>query len=267
MESPDIDTYIKEAELIEKMYMDLLEGTTRKMMKRIDDGSTGLQNVEYRICVINSMNELLQSALLQKYGEWYEVCRELIQKYTGKGRKIKDEDFTGLYDKIVSLINLKDSTRNSNERKHLKSEFIACFDAQVSMLHAVEPLVTSGRNDLKRLAIAEMMNSELEYAEKLYVQGSAHLAGISAINALEIYLNALCEESGIESEPQDTLFEIAQKLHECGKVHDFDQDMLRTIEQLAALSSKCANPDEELKDDEISELINKIREITFLAFF
>ncbi|MEZ5334503.1 MAG: hypothetical protein R2741_04310 [Methanolobus sp.] len=54
MECPEIDPYFREAELIEKMYMDLLDGTTQRRMKRVDDGSTGLQNVEYRICVINS---------------------------------------------------------------------------------------------------------------------------------------------------------------------------------------------------------------------
>ena len=46
MESPDIDTYLKEAEKLEKMYMALLDGTTQRKMKRIDDGSTGMQNVE-----------------------------------------------------------------------------------------------------------------------------------------------------------------------------------------------------------------------------
>ncbi|WMW23979.1 hypothetical protein RE474_07670 [Methanolobus sediminis] len=266
MESPDIVTYIEEAEKLEKMYMDLLDGTTQRRMKRIDDGSTGMQNVEYRICVINSKNELLQSTLLEKYNSWYEDCQQLVQKYAGQIRNNKYESFTELYDRIISLINLEDSIRKSNERNHLRKEFIACFDSQVSILHSIEPLVASSINNQKRHATADIVNSELEHAEMLYEQGLFHSAGVSAINAFEIYLHALCEENDIESEDDDSILEMAQKLHESIKVHDFDLEMIRTIEHLVFLGEKCLNTDEKLQDDEVRKLMDKIREITFLVF-
>ncbi|MDI3484877.1 MAG: hypothetical protein PWQ51_2501 [Methanolobus sp.] len=266
MESPDIQTCIEEAEKLEKMYMDLLDGTNQRRMKRIDDGSTGMQNVEYRICVINSKNELLQSTLLEKYNLWYEDSKQLIRKYAGHIRNDKYESFTGLYDRIVSLINLEDTIRKSNERNHLRKEFIACFDSQVSLLHSIEPLVVSSINNQKRHATAEVVNSQLKDAEILYEQGSLHSAGIFAINAFEIYLHSLCEENDIESADYDSVLTMAQKLHESVKGNDFDLEMLRTIEHLVSVGKKCLNTDEETQEDEVRKLIDRITEITFLAF-
>lgn len=266
MESPDIDAYIKEAEKIEKMYMDLLDGTTQKRMKRIDDGSTGLQNTVYSICVINSKNELLQSTLIEKYNSWCEDCQQFVQEYAGQVRNNKYESFTGFYERIISLINLEDSVRKSNERKHLKKEFIACFDSQVSILHSIKPHVVSSINNQKRQVTAEIVNLELKYAEMLYQQDSFNLAGVSAVNALEIYLHALCEENDIGSEDEDSILEIVQKLHESGRVHEFDMEMIRTIEHLVSLGERCLNADEELHEEEVRELVDKITEITFLAF-
>ncbi|TQD26752.1 hypothetical protein [Methanolobus vulcani] len=266
MVSPDIDTYIQEAEKIEKMYMALLDGTTQRRIKRIDDGSTGMQNVEYRICVINSKNELLQTTLLEKYNLWYDDCQQLIQKYAGHIRNDKYESFTELYSRILNLINLEDSVRKSNERNHLRKEFIACFDSQVSILHSIEPTVVSSVNNQKRQATADIVNSELEHAEMLYQQGSFNLAGVSAINALEIYLHSLCEENDIETEDEDTIPSIVEKLHESGRVHEFDLEMIETIEYLVSLGDKCLNADEELQENKVRELMDKITEITFLAF-
>ncbi|WP_321429631.1 hypothetical protein [uncultured Methanolobus sp.] len=266
MESPDIDAYIKEAEKIEKMYMDLLDGTTQRRIIRIDDGSTGLQNTVYSICAINSKNELLQSTLLERYNLWYEDCKQFVQKYAGQVRNDKYESFAGFYERIINLVNLEDSVRKSNERKYLKKEFIACFDSQVSILHSIKPHVVSSINIQKRQATAEIVNLELEYAEMLYQQDSFNLAGVSAVNALEIYLHALCEENDIESEDEDSILEIVQKLHESGRVHEFDLEMIRTIEHLVSLGGKCLNADEEVHEEEVRELVDKITEITFLAF-
>lgn len=266
MERPDIDTVLEEAELIEKMYMDLLDGTTQRRMKHIDDGSTGLQNVEYKICVINSANQILQNSLMQKYTGWYETCRGFIQQSAGAGRRTKDKEFADLYETIVSLINLRDSTRSSNEKNHLRKEFIACFDIQFRIIRTVKPLVSSLRSDEKRLAAAELVNSEIEYAESLYAKGSFSLAGASAINALEIYLTILCKENKIEISPEDTIAAMIRKIHESGMASEFSPEMFRKAEYIAALGNKCISPGN-LQEDEVRELIDKIREMTFLAFY
>lgn len=137
----DIDAYIEEAEEIEKMYMKLLEASTQKRMKHVDGVSTGLQNVEYRVCVINPRTEPLQFAILQKYGGWYESCRRFVLEYMGTGRSAKYASFTDMHKKILSLMDLNDSTRNSNKKSHLKKEFRLCFDTQVNMLYSIESII------------------------------------------------------------------------------------------------------------------------------
>ncbi|WP_319508973.1 hypothetical protein [uncultured Methanolobus sp.] len=278
MANPDIDEYIKEAEVIEKMYMDLLQGTNQKRMKRIDDGSTGLNNAEYRICVINSKNEVLQSSLLQRYGDWHESCRELVQKYAGTGRRSKYEDLTGLHEKTLKLIDLKDPVSNSNEKKHLRKEFIECFDAQVRILHSIGPRIASARNNHKSLVAADKINTELNEAESLYEQGSVRNAVILAGHALEKYLKMRCEVSEIELEPGDTMLAMAQKLHESNKAYDFDLEMHGIIEYLVDLGDKYVNVDEgeesqgdesqgdESQGDEVREMIDRVRELTFMSF-
>lgn len=266
MTNPDIATYIKEADVIEKMYMELLEGTTQKRMKCIDDGSTGLQNVEYRICVLNSKNEVLQHALLKRYGDWYESCLNLVQEYTGTGRSSKYDDLAELHQKILNLIGLKDSVSNSNEKKHLRKEFIACFDAQVSILHSVGYRIVLARNNHERMVTAELVNSELEEAENLYEQGSVRSAGIVAGEALERYIRMLCEVNGVELMHEDTMLAMAQKLHESDKAYELDVLMLEAIEHLVDLSAKCADFDEELLEDNVRELIDQTREMIFLGF-
>ncbi|WP_342306291.1 hypothetical protein [Methanolobus sp. ZRKC5] len=266
MTNPDIATYIKEADLIEKMYMNLLGGTTQKRMKPIEDGSTGLPNVEYRICEINSKNEILQSALLQRYEDWYESCRELVQEYAGSGRTSKHEDLAELHQKIVTLIGLKDPVGNSNEKKHLRKVFIACFDAQVSIIHSVGHRIVLARNDRQRSVTANLVNSELEEAESLYEQGSFPHAGIIAGKALESYLKMLCDVNEVELTPEDTMLTMIQKIHESENAYKFDVGMLGAIEHLAALSAKCGDLDDEFLEDNIRELIDQTREMVVLGF-
>ena len=266
MTNPDIDAYVEEAEEIEEMYMDLLEGTTQKRMRHVGDGSSGLQNVEYKVCIINSKNELLQRTLLRKYEVWYETCRKLALEYPGRGRNAKYEDFTGMYERILSLIDLKDPDTNSNEKKHLKEGFISGFDGQVRMLHTIRAIIALSKSNYKRMITADLVNSGLEEAESLYQQGSIRQAGIIAGSALERYLRTLCEVNEIGLEPEDTMVTMAQKLLGSNKLQDLDSESLGSMDHLATLRDKCTCPDEEPQEDEVRELIDKTREITFLAF-
>jgi hypothetical protein len=268
MNNPDIATYIKEAEIIEKMYVNLLNGTTQRRMKHIDDGSTGLPNVEYRICVLNSKNEVLQSSLLQRYGAWYESCRELVQEYVGTSRTSKDEDIAGLHEKIVGLIDLHDSVSNSNEKKHLRKEFIACFDAQVRILHSAGSRIALAKNNHERMVTADLINSELDEAEGLCELGSVCSAGTVAGEALERYLRMLCGVNGVEPEPEEAVAAIVQRLYDSDEAKGFDSDKLVTMEYLVTLSERCAITDEAEgpHEEEVRELIDRIREMVFLAF-
>jgi molybdopterin/thiamine biosynthesis adenylyltransferase len=267
MESPDIDAYIKEAEIIEKVYMDLLDGTSQRRIKQIDDGSTGLQNTVYRICVLNSKNELLQSTLLERYNSWYEECQQLVQKYAGQVRNDKYESFTGFYERIISLINLEDSVRNSNERNHLRKEFIASFDSQVSILHSIKPMVASNRYCQQKTHTVDKLVLDLEKAESLCDQGLATPAFDIAAYVLEGYVTTFCLVNGLEISPEESIVEIAQKLHESSSVNDFDNQVIQTIDIFMNLKDKCSKSDNELDLDDVRGFIDKIREITFLVFW
>ncbi|MDI3540103.1 MAG: hypothetical protein PWQ52_1226 [Methanolobus sp.] len=266
MTTSDLTTYIKEAEAIEEMYMDLLEGTTQRRMRHADDGSTGLQNVQYKVCVINSSSEPLQRSLLVKYEVWYELCRRLALEYPGRGGNARYESFTGLHEKILSLIGLKDPATNSNEKKHLKEGFLSSFDAQVSMLYTIEPLIASARNSYRKMITADLVNSGLNEAESLYQQGLVRAAGIMAGFALERYLKTLCEVNGIELESDDTMITMARKLLASDEQYDIDPELLKSMDHLEALKDKCTNPHEEPQEQEVRELIDRAREIIFLAF-
>lgn len=265
MESPDIQTYIEEAEKLEKMYMDLLDGTNQRRMKRIDDGSTGMQNVEYRICVINSKNKLLQSTLLEKYNLWYEDSKQLIRKYAGHIRNDKYESFTGLYDRIVSLINLEDTIRKSNERNHLRKEFIACFDSQVSLLHSIKPMVASNRYFQQKTHTIDNLVLDLEKAESLCEQGLASSAYDIASYVLEGYVKTYCAVNRLETSPDESIIEVAQMLHDSSSVNDVDSQFLRTIRIYMTLKDECSKSDSQLDLDVVRDFIDKIREITFLG--
>lgn len=273
MDGPDIDAYIKEAEKIERIYMYLLEGTTQKRVKRVDDGSTGLQNVEYSICVINSKNKLLQSTVMEKYNAWYHNCYELIRKCSGSCSSSKIGDFEELHEKLISLINLKDSVRNSNERKHLRKEFIASLDTQVNVVHAVQSLVASGRNDRMRMLTADNLISKLEEAESLFQQGQILQAGSVVGLVLKRYLMILCEMNGFQAGPDATIVEMAHDIHVSKLIYEFDPQMLRTIVDLAVIMSNCAETSNcaDISDNvhayEVREMIDKVRELIFLFFY
>ena len=203
---------------------------------------------------------------MRKYEVWYETCRKLALEYLGRGRGAKYESFTGMYERILSLIDLKDPDTNSNEKKHLKDGFISGFDAQVRMLHTIEPIITLSKNNYKRMITADLVNSGLEEAESLYQQGSIRQAGIIAGFGLERYLRALCEVNGIVLEPEDTMVTMARKLLASDKLYDVDPELFKSVDHLATIRDKCTCPDEEPQEDEVRELIDKTREITFLAF-
>lgn len=266
MTTPDLITYIKEAEEIEEMYMDLLESTTQKRMRHTDDGSTGLQNAQYKVCVINSSSEPLQRALLIKYGVWYEVCRRLALEYPVRGSNVKYEAFTGLHEKILSLIDLKDPATNSNEKKHLKDGFLSSFDAQVNMLYTIEPLIASAKDSYRKMITADLVNSALNEAENLHQQGLVSAAGIMAGFALERYLKMLCEVNGVELGTDATMVTMARKLLASDELYGVDSELLGSVDRLAHIRDKCISPHEEPKEQEVRELIDRAREIIFLAF-
>lgn len=266
MTAPDLTTYIKEAEEIEEMCMDLLESTTQKRMRHTDDGSTGLQNVQYKVCVINSSSEPLQRALLIKYGVWYEVCRRLALEYPVRGSNAKYEGFTGLHEKILSLIDLKDPATNSNEKKHLKEGFLSSFDAQVNILYTIESLIASAKNGYRKMITADIVNSGLNEAENLHQQGLVRAAGIMAGFALERYLKTLCEVNGVELGPDATMVTMARKLLASNELYGVDSELLGSVDRLAHIRDKCISPHEEPKEQEVRELIDRAREIIFLAF-
>jgi hypothetical protein len=116
------------------------------------------------------------------------------------------------------------------------------------------------------MVTAELVNSELGEAERLYEQGSFRQAGIIVGNALERYLMILCEVNGVELKPEDTMLTKTKKLRESKKAYEFDVGILGAIEHLVALSTKCGDLDGEFLEEDIRELIDQTRQMIVLSF-
>ncbi|WMW23976.1 hypothetical protein RE474_07655 [Methanolobus sediminis] len=277
MHNLNIDSYIKEAEEIEKLYLDLIEATARieKKYHSIDSSNSKLfsgiyassiSNIyEEEICVIDSCTKPLQRQILRKYEIWYEICRRIVLDYIGREETGKYEAFSKEYVLIKNLILL--GSKDRNQKDFLTNAFIASFDTQINILCTIEPIIELTQNNYKKVISADLLYSEIDGAELLYNNDFIRPAGIIAGIVLERYLKTLCEFNEIELTSKDTLYPMAQKLRASEKVPDFDLVMLKSIEHLGSLRNKCAHPREEPKKQEVRELIDKTKKITFMAFY
>ncbi|WP_340819648.1 hypothetical protein [Methanolobus sp. WCC4] len=262
MQNLNIDYYINEAEEIEKLYGDLLNGTAKAEKRRNQYN----QIVEIDFCKINKARKPLQRNILRKYEVWYEVCRRIVREYVDFQETDKYEEFVNQYLEILSLIDLRVTGTSSPRKIQLENNFIKYFDIQLNILHTIKPIIALNENNYKRVISADLLSSELDGAELLYEKEFIRPAGIIAGIVLERYLKTLCELNEIELDSKDTLYPLAQKLRTSEKVPGFDLVMLKSIEHLGSLRNKCAHPGEEPKKQEVRELIDKTKKITFMAF-
>jgi hypothetical protein len=262
MHNLNIDTYIKEAEALEELYDNLLVDTARQI---------GTPNGFAIKCVPKLVNKPLQRELLRRYEVWYESCRRIILLYADHENTDNYQKFCEEYERMKTIIDLNAINLNSgksvpDEPIFLKGLFISTFDIQVNILHTIRSIIYLTENNYKKVISADILNSELDEAEMLYEREFIRPAGIIAGIVLERYLKTLCEMNNIELGSRDTLVPMAQKIRDSDKVPDFDLAMFKSIDHLGTLRNKCAHPKEEPKKNEVRELLDKTKKITFMAF-
>ncbi len=109
------------------------------------------------------------------------------------------------------------------------------------------------------------MDSELGQAELLYKHEFYRAAGAIAGVVLERYLKTLCEGNHINIGENFTIEPLATELYKSGKIPEFDITLFKSIQHLASIRNKCDHPKEEPKPNEVKELLDKVKKITFLG--
>ena len=198
----------------------------------------------------------LQRELLREYEKWYAAAAELFKQYF---REYKPYGET--YQKMKKYI-LLDGV--SETKKTFKDNFIRLFDSQVNVLHRINSVINIRNRHFKKIITSDLLSSELDQAELLYDKKFYRAAGLIAGVVLERYLKTLCE---IHSIPFDrtTIDSLATKLYKSDKLPDFDNILLKSIQHLASIRNKCAHPKEDPKPQEVRELLDKVKKITFLS--
>jgi len=251
MKNLDIQKYIKEAEEIEKLYLTLLDKT--------ED--------ESGICKINKDAKQIQREINRRYKIWFECCGRIVAKFLYES---DIEVFINQYQMIIQYISLPNigSIRDMEyhcSRENLESNFINTFDIQVNILHTITPVIEIEKTNFKKLITADLLDSELSQAELLYKHDFTRAAGSIAGVVLERFLKTLCEVNEIPINEKDTIDPLATKLYKSNKLPDFDKTLFKSMQHLASIRNKCSHPKEEPKKQEVRELLDKVKKITFLG--
>ena len=247
MKHINISDYIKEAESIEKLYLEFIKLCTFTRRGGV---------VTYYSAIITKEAKPLHRELLKRYEVWYAVTKLIVKQYSDKYN-----DFESEYNNVKGLISLNGTFSDSD----LTVKFINTFDKQVNILHTIIPILSLKESNFKKLITADLLDSELSKAELLYKHDYYRAAGAITGVVLERYLKTLCEVNQVEMGGNDTIEPLATKLYKSDKLPDFDITILKSIQHLASIRNKCDHPKEEPKQHEVRELIDKVKKITFLG--
>ena len=245
MKNFNISDYIKEAESIEKVYLEFINLCT------FNHAGGGIFSEE-----VSKDAKQLQREILKRYEVWYAVTKLIVRQYSDKCN-----DFDKEYGEVKNLISL-DYTYSGSQYTY---GFINTFDKQVNILHTILPILSLKETNFKKLITADLLDSELSQAELLYKHDYHRAAGAITGVVLERYLKTLCEVNQVEMGGNDTIEPLATKLYKSDKLPDFDITILKSIQHLASIRNKCDHPKEEPKQHEVRELIDKVKKITFLG--
>lgn len=249
MEDYSLSDCIEEAEGLENLYLELIKNTHRS---RYSDG-------EYH-CEVNSKTLPLQREILRRYEIWFEVSRRIVAEYSEDYKQ-----FCEPYENIKRLIGLTEVDSDYHRNSLLERQFIRHLDIQVNILHTIEPIIDITQSSFKKAITADLIDSELEQAEWLYNHEFYRPAGMVGGLILERFLKTLCEVNDITVQDKDSINPLATKLYKSDKLQDFDSTLFKSIQHLADIRNKCSHPKQEPKPQEIRELLDKVKKITFIG--
>ena len=246
MKNINILDYIKEAESIEKLYLEIITLCTFTRHGGV---------ITYYSAIITKEAKPLHREILKRYEVWYAVTKRIVRQYSDK-----HIDFNKEYDDVKKLISLKYRHSGSG----YTDRFIYTFDKQVNILHTIIPILSLKSTNFKKLITADLLDSELSQAELLYKKDYYRAAGAITGVVLERYLKTLCEINQVEIGGNDTIEPLATKLYKSDKLPDFDITLFKSIQHLASIRNKCTHPKEEPEQHQVREFIDRVKKITLL---
>ena len=239
MNSFNVSDYLREAKELEKLFFTFISLCSSEGYIRLTNDAKPYQR-----------------ELLKRYEIWFSVVKLICRQYS-ESHNIFEETYFDVKNHILV---------NVDEKKDLfQNRFIDALDEQVNILHTIIPIISLRETNFKKIITGDLLNSELEQAELLYEREYQRAAGAIAGVVLERYLKTLCEVNQIPIGGNDTIEPLATKLYKSTKLPDFDLTLFKSIQYLASIRNKCTHPKEEIKNQEIRELIDKTKKITFLA--
>lgn len=241
MENLNLNKYITEAEEIEKLFYKL----TSKAQKEYSD-----------YVQATTESKPIQRNLLTIYEVWYAVLKPIVKEYSDRFHTFEKN-----YLPIKKHI-LLDVSLTSEE---FLEKLISLFDEQVNIIHCIIPSIAIKNNNFKKIITCDLIDSELSQAEILYDKGFYRASGLIGGVILERFLKTLCDVNNIEIKDNDTIEPLATKLYKSEKLPDFDKTLFKSIQHLGSIRNNCAHPKEEPKSQEVRELLDKVKKITFLS--
>ena len=138
---------------------------------------------------------------------------------------------------------------------------VPLFRQQLSLLKASKQRFRSSLFEIRRLAQANLFDSELEAAKELAINKFTRAAGVVAGVVLERHLKEVCDSQGIKLRKRaPTISDLNDALKQASVL---DIPMWRSIQYLSDLRNLCAHhKNSEPTDDQIEDLLTGVSKIT-----
>lgn len=211
-----------------------------------------------------------QRNVTRKYQKWYSAASHLIREYipdrTDYFAKLyaSDNPTFGYYHGFFNALWLK-CTEDKNITEAAINEYLNEFEMQRSLLLSIPALAEFKELDLRRVVSADLVESELEYADFIYrkqkkeqcERAACVLAGV----ALERHLKTWCEICFVPlpTDRRPTLNTLIDALYNGGKGH-IDLTQKNKLETMASIRNDCAHPGT-VERSRVGELIQDVKRI------
>lgn len=210
----------------------------------------------------------LQRSVTRKYLKWYSAASYLLKEYLPDSEK----DFISLYKHsgdynnsgffFALWLNIGEYDGNVDV---VVDRYMNLFEMQRSLLLSIPDRVEVKELDLRRIISADLVESELEYADYIYrnqnkgpcERAACVLAGV----ALERHLKTWCEVClvPLPTDKKPTLNTLIDALYSGGKGH-IDLTEKNKLETMATIRNNCAHPDN-VERSRIRELIQDVKRV------
>lgn len=243
---------------IEYQLIQLFEGITIEVEGR---GSYDEYTEEIWWRPLTSEQREARRKALREYEGWYSAAYQLIKDYLSE----RTADFSQYYEYQASKSSKQgvidylqfNGVPGTSSKSEILDSLLNAFERQRNILLSVLDVVEIKELNLRKLISADVVKTEIDQAEALFITGFSRAAGVVAGVALERYLKTLCDINAITYGSRDTIQPVAQFLRTAGKL---DIVEMNRITYLASIRNKCSHPDS-ASDEEVKSLIDEVKKL------